>query len=112
MKYLVSISILAFLFGCTQDIHVETKTLATIGRETVFYSAYQTGFDNYRIEMISRNTSDTQILFTTYITDAGFYPHTLTAITKLDTVFVISRPPIELKSSKTISGINVIMIRP
>ena len=73
-----NLSILIFgLLTCSctqleQNNFISTEKIGQLGNEEFIYSAFQTGFDNYRIEFKSITDSDTSRIFDYYINDAKY----------------------------------------
>ena len=109
MHKLSPIIFLCFSFGCNQNNLVGTKVLAQFSSDTIYYDAFQTGIDNYRIEIKSKSGSDIEHLFDYYINDGIFTETTLRASIKGDTAFISSRQPVGNEEGQTKHGRIVLM---
>ena len=106
------LSLLIFLcsaFACNQNKFVGTKVLAQFSTDTIYYNAFQTGIDNYRIEIKSKSVSDVEHLFNYYVNDGLFTATTLRASIKGDTAFILSRQPVGNEEGQTKHGRIVLM---
>lgn len=64
-----------FLTNCSmlyQNDFISTEYVGKIDNETFLYSAFQTGFDNYRIEFKVSVDNDTTKIFDYFINDASY----------------------------------------
>jgi hypothetical protein len=86
-----------------------TNRLAHLSNETIFFDAYQTGIDNYRIEIKSKVEENTKDLFNYYVNDGVFTASTLQASIKGDTVFIFSKYPAGDEKAQTKFGRFVMM---
>ena len=55
-----------------QNDFLSTEYIGQIGNEKFFYSVFQTGFDNYRIEFKVADNKNTTKIFDYYINDAVY----------------------------------------
>jgi len=73
MKSLFAFTLGLLLTSCSyfeQNDFLATEYIGQVKNETFFYSAYQTGIDNYRIEFKVAVNQDTSKIFDYYINDA------------------------------------------
>lgn len=88
-----------------------TNTLVEFSAETIYYEAFQTDIDNYRIEINSKDGITVEHLFNYYINDGIFTPSTLQASIKGDTVYIGSKYAIGNGKAQTKHGKFVVMKR-
>ena len=81
-----------FLTDCAsfhQNDFLSTEYVGQIDNETFLYSAYKTGFDNYRIEFKVAVDKDTSKIFDLFINDALYTKeHAFSFKTNRDTLIV------------------------
>ena len=109
MHKLIFLVYICTVFGCNQEKLVGTKVLAQLSTDTLYYDAFQTGIDNYRIEIKSKSGNDVEHLFNYYISDGIFTATTLRASIKSDTAFISSRQPVGNEEGRTKHGRIVLM---
>lgn len=66
---------LIFISSCSyfeQNDLIITETISNKPNESIFYSVYQTGIDNYRFEFSANYGTDTTKLFEYYLNDAVY----------------------------------------
>jgi hypothetical protein len=111
MQKLSLLILLCITFGCGQNKFVSTKVLTRFKTDTIYYDAFQTGVDNYRIEIKAKSGNVIDHLFDYYIDDGIFTSTTLRASTKGDTTFILSKYPVDNEIGHTRQGKSVIMKR-
>lgn len=109
MQRLSIVILFCTALACNQKKLVETKVLAQFATDTIYYDAFRTDVDNYRIEIKSKGGNEADHLFDYYINDGAFTPATLQASVKADTIFILSKYPVSNEKGRTRQGILVIM---
>jgi hypothetical protein len=106
------LSLLLFIcisVGCNQKNLVGTQVLAKFTTDTIYYDAFQTGVDNFLIEIKSKRGKEVEHLFNYYVNDGMFDSTTLQASIKGDTTFIFSRQPVGDEKGETKEGRLVLM---
>jgi len=95
---------LVFIISCSyfeQNDFVERKIISNEPDESIFYSVYQTGLDNYRFEFYTNYQADSTKLFNYHLDDAVYTVMKFSIVKNEDTVKIKTNMPTEKIYSRT-----------
>jgi hypothetical protein len=72
MQKSIIITLFFTALGCSQSKFIESNVLTQLDTETIYYDAFQTGIDNFKVEIKSKSGVGVEHLFDYYINDGIF----------------------------------------